>query len=115
MTGWPLVSVDDIADRSANAMATGPFGSAISSRFFRPTGVPVVRGSNLSIDPEVRFNDQGLVFLDPEKAAEFSRSVVREGDLIFTCWGTINQVGLLALHKRGCRSGVRIVGVAVPG
>lgn len=95
MTGWPLVSVDDIADRSANAMATGPFGSAISSRFFRPTGVPVVRGSNLSIDPEVRFNDQGLVFLDPEKAAEFSRSVVREGDLIFTCWGTINQVGLL--------------------
>jgi type I restriction enzyme, S subunit len=35
------------------------------------------------------------VFLDPEKAAEFHRSTVHDGDLIFTSWGTINQVGLI--------------------
>ncbi|SER53117.1 type I restriction enzyme, S subunit [Propionibacterium cyclohexanicum] len=95
MTNWPIVSVEDIAARSANAMSTGPFGSSIGSRFFRPSGIPIVRGSNLSADSEIRFRDEGLVFLDPTKAAEFSRSVVREGDLIFSCWGTINQVGLL--------------------
>jgi type I restriction enzyme S subunit len=35
------------------------------------------------------------VFVSPEKAGEFQRSVVNRGDLVFTCWGTINQVGLI--------------------
>lgn len=78
-----------------NALATGPFGSAISSRFFRSSGIPVIRGGNLSTDSEVRLLDEGLAFLDPAKAAEFTRSIVRCGDLVFTSWGTINQVGLI--------------------
>jgi len=76
-------------------MATGPFGSSISSKFFRPSGVPVIRGGNLSADSTIRLNDRALVFLDPEKRAEFMRSTVRRGDLIFTSWGTINQIGLI--------------------
>lgn len=92
---WQEISVEDLAAPGPNAMSTGPFGSAISSRFFRSSGVPVIRGSNLSVDPEVRLRDDGLVFLEPAKAAEFSRSVVRRGDLVFTSWGTINQVGLI--------------------
>lgn len=95
MNEWPIVSVEEIADPNPNSLATGPFGSAIGSRFFRSRGVPVIRGSNLSTDSEVRFSDDNLVFLDPDKASEFSRSIARRGDLIFTCWGTINQVGLL--------------------
>lgn len=95
MTDWEARTVAEIARRSANAMSTGPFGSAIGQRFFRASGVPVIRGGNLSADPEIRLKDEGLVFIDPEKAREFSRSVVREGDLVFTCWGTINQVGLI--------------------
>lgn len=78
-----------------NALATGPFGSAISSRFFRSSGIPVIRGGNLSTNSEVRLLDEGLAFLDPAKAAEFTRSVVRRGDLVFTSWGTINQIGLI--------------------
>ncbi|MBS2940189.1 restriction endonuclease subunit S [Nocardioides sp. J2M5] len=93
--GWREVGVDDLVARTPNALATGPFGSAISSRFFRAAGVPVIRGSNLSVDPEIRLKDEGLVFLESAKAAEFSRSVVVPGDLVFTSWGTINQVGLI--------------------
>ena len=92
---WQEVAVEDLAAPDPNAMSTGPFGSAISSRFFRSSGVPVIRGGNLSVDPEVRLRDDGLVFLEPAKAAEFSRSLVRRGDLVFTSWGTINQVGLI--------------------
>lgn len=95
MDDWKTVRVSDVAARSANAMATGPFGSSIGSRFFCSSGVPVIRGSNLSVDPAIRINDENLVYLSPEKAAEFSRSIVRNGDLIFTSWGTINQVGLI--------------------
>jgi type I restriction enzyme S subunit len=95
MGGWTTVRVTDVAAPGPNSMATGPFGSSISSRFFRRSGVPVIRGGNLSTDSAVRLSDKNLVFLDPSKAAEFSRSTVRRGDLIFTCWGTINQVGLI--------------------
>ncbi len=88
---WPIVQVEKIARR----LATGPFGSAISSKHFLEHGVPVIRGSNLSQDVETRLNDDGLVFVSEEKAAEFRRSAVGHGDLIFTCWGTIDQVGLV--------------------
>lgn len=43
----------------------------------------------------MRLSDENLVFLDPAKGAEFARSTVHRGDLIFTCWGTINQVGFI--------------------
>ncbi len=92
---WREVSVDEIKAPSENALATGPFGSSIGSRFFKATGIPVIRGSNLSEDIGTRLIDEGLVFLTPDKAQEFSRSTVREGDLVFTCWGTVNQIGLI--------------------
>ena len=44
--------------------------------------------------------DTGLVYLSSDKAAEFKRSIVRRGDLVFTCWGTINQVGLIDERSR---------------
>jgi type I restriction enzyme, S subunit len=92
---WPTVSVEDIAADIPNALATGPFGSAISSKFFTDSGVPVIRGSNLSADTGVRLKDDDIVFVSHEKAKEFGRSVAKVGDLIFTCWGTINQVGYI--------------------
>lgn len=95
MNTWSTVRVADIAARGSNSMATGPFGSSISSKYFRTSGVPVIRGGNLSSDSSIRLIDKNLVFLDRAKAAEFSRSTVREGDLVFTSWGTINQVGLI--------------------
>jgi type I restriction enzyme S subunit len=88
---WKTVHVQDIAKRTA----TGPFGSAISSKHFLDSGVPVIRGSNLSQMISTRFDDSGLVFISEEKAQEFKRSEVRRGELVFTCWGTIDQVGLI--------------------
>jgi type I restriction enzyme, S subunit len=92
---WSEWTVENIKSSAPNALATGPFGSAISSKYFVDSGVPVLRGGNLSQDVGVRLNDEDLVFLSPEKAAEFGRSVATRGDLVFTCWGTIDQVGLV--------------------
>jgi type I restriction enzyme S subunit len=92
---WRIVTVEEIAAPAPSAMATGPFGSSISAKHFVEAGTPVIRGSNLSADVSTRLLDAGLVFVSAEKAAEFLRSTVRRGDLIFTCWGTINQVGLI--------------------
>ena len=95
MSEWKEYRVEEIALGSPNAMSTGPFGSAISSKFFIDKGVPVIRGGNLSAEASNCMSDERLVFVSDEKAREFSRSVVRPGDLIFTCWGTINQIGLI--------------------
>lgn len=97
---WRECTVDDIRSSQPNALATGPFGSAISSRHFVENGVPVIRGSNLSQDVGTRLIDDGLAFLTAEKAKEFSRSLARRGDLVFTCWGTIDQVGLIDERSR---------------
>ncbi|MFD2179314.1 restriction endonuclease subunit S [Veronia pacifica] len=92
---WAHVTIEELASPEKSALATGPFGSSISSKFFQETGVPVIRGSNLSTLTSERMSDDGLVFVSEEKAREFKRSIVRDGDIIFTCWGTINQVGLI--------------------
>jgi len=92
---WSRIVLEDIKADQPNALATGPFGSSISAKYFKSTGVPVIRGSNLSDEVGVRLDVQNLVFLDPEKAKEFRRSIATRGDLIFTCWGTIGQVGLV--------------------
>ncbi len=95
MSEWRTVMLEDLASDSPYALATGPFGSAISSKHFVEAGVPVIRGSNLSLDVGVRLSDEGLVFLDKETADGFRRSIARRGDLVFTCWGTVGQVGLV--------------------
>lgn len=92
---WRVATVEEIAAPVPNAMATGPFGSAISSKHFLDSGVPVIRGSNLSANVSTRLIDDGLAFLSSDKAGEFQRSIAKRGDLVFTCWGTINQVGLI--------------------
>lgn len=95
MSEWREANLGQLAARTPNAMATGPFGSAISAKHFVDDGVPVIRGSNLSLDIGVRLRDEALAFLTPQKATSFGRSIARRGDLIFTCWGTIGQVGLV--------------------
>ncbi len=97
---WTKCTVDDIKSSAPNALATGPFGSAISSRHFVDSGVPVIRESNLSQNVGIRLIDDGLAFLTEEKAREFSLSLARQGDLVFTCWGTIDQVGLVDKRSR---------------
>jgi len=92
---WRWTTVEAVAAPRPAALATGPFGSSISAKYFAESGVPVIRGANLSADVGVRLSDEGLVFVSEEKAAEFRRSVAERGDLVFTCWGTINQVGLI--------------------
>jgi len=92
---WQSTTVEAIAAPRPAALATGPFGSSISAKYFVDSGVPVIRGSNLSTDVSTRLNDEGLVFVSEAKAAGFKRSVAVRGDLVFTCWGTINQVGFI--------------------
>lgn len=95
MTDWQIVTVDELAAKKKGSLATGPFGSSIGSKTFRDSGIPLIRGSNLSECVEIRLDETGIVYVEEDLAREFARSVAVKGDLVFTCWGTISQVGLI--------------------
>jgi type I restriction enzyme S subunit len=95
MAEWSTVALNALAAPVKSAFSTGPFGSAVSAKNFRSDGIPMLRGSNLSEDVGIRLNDADLVYLSPDLASQFTRSTVRLGDLVFTCWGTVGQIGLI--------------------
>lgn len=91
--GWHWSTLDEVRAQG-KSVVSGPFGSNIGSRFFVASGVPVIRGSNLTTGMD-RFREDEFVFLTPEKAAEFTSCEAISDDLIFTAAGTIGQVGLI--------------------
>ncbi|MEG4281322.1 restriction endonuclease subunit S [Microcoleus sp. MON1_C1] len=92
--GWQMLTVDEIKANEPRSCVAGPFGSSISSKYFVPEGVPVIRGNNLS-DNLKPFVPHGFAFVSEEKAESFKAQQVKGGDLVFTCWGTLGQVALI--------------------
>lgn len=91
---WPVVELQELALQQKGAIVSGPFGSNIGSRFFVDTGVPIIRGNNLT-KGEQKFIDSGFVYLTESKAAEFPNCIAIPHDLVFTAAGSIGQVGLI--------------------
>ena len=95
---WELLKVDDIKSKEKKAIISGPFGSNIGKRFFVESGVPVIRGNNLTTDMR-RFIDEGFVFVTPEKAEELNTWAL-VNDIIFTAAGTLGQVGIIEKNSK---------------
>ncbi|CAK0749828.1 type I restriction enzyme, S subunit [Gammaproteobacteria bacterium] len=99
MNKWKTETLGSIAASFKGAIISGPFGSNISSKYFTTTGVPVIRGNNLSLDIGVKFKDEDFVFVSEDKANEL-RAWAQKNDLIFTAAGTIGQVAILTGRER---------------
>jgi type I restriction enzyme S subunit len=83
------VSVGELAAPIKNALVGGPFGSDLGTADYVPTGVPVIRGQNLS---NGKFVGGEFVFVSEEKADKLKSNLARPGDLVFT------QRGNAVLH-----------------
>lgn len=86
-------TLHEVCLKENKSIISGPFGSNISSKFFVETGIPVIRGNNLTIGKEM-FIDSGFVYITPEKANELNCYAIKD-DLIFTAAGTLGQVGMI--------------------
>lgn len=86
-------TLEDVCLAEKGAIISGPFGSNISSKYFVSSGVPVIRGNNLSLTYD-KFYDKGFVFVTKQKADELN-CYAKKNDLIFTAAGTIGQVGII--------------------
>lgn len=88
---WPRVQVRDLSiDRG---LVGGPFGSSLGRKDYRPSGVPVIRGTNLA--GASSFSADDYVYVSEAKAEELSRNLAIPGDLVLTQRGTLGQVGIV--------------------
>jgi len=97
---WEVKTIDEVKSNKKYAITMGPFGSNIKKENFVPFGVPVIRGSNLSV---YKFLDEGFVFVTEEKADELKASNAVKGDIIITHRGTLGQVGIIPNNPKYAR------------
>jgi type I restriction enzyme S subunit len=93
-TTWRKVRLGDVV--TSGGSVSGPFGSSIHSKFYRPKGVPIIRGNNLSLAGQRgQYVDDDYMFLDSAKADELHHAHAVSGDIVITARGTLGQVGLI--------------------
>lgn len=94
---WRETRLKHVAANRKFSIVDGPFGTQLKAEDYRSFGVPLVRISNLSY--EGRFSADDLVFVEPSKANELSRSRIQQGDVIIGKTGaTIGKSALYPLE-----------------
>lgn len=78
---WRDVLLEELAAPTRNALVGGPFGSDLLQSDYAPTGVPVIRGENLSAG---RWVSGDFVFVSPSKATKLAANTAGPLDIVFT-------------------------------
>jgi type I restriction enzyme S subunit len=91
---WHQTTLGSIATKDGYGLVDGPFGSNLPSSLYTKDGVPVIRGSNLTLGTG-RFRAEEFVFVSSDTAKRLARSLCRPLDIVFTKKGTLGQTGLV--------------------
>ncbi len=94
---WDIKKIDDIKSKKLHSMAMGPFGSNITKDNFVSSGVPVIRGGNLTSE---KFNESDFVFISEAKADSLKSSNASPKDIVITHRGTLGQVGIIPVNGK---------------
>lgn len=87
---WPVVKLGELASREDSAaIAIGPFGSRMKADSYVPTGVPVIRGQNLSDSGGIAGE---YVHITSEFATSLGSANLLRDDIVFPHRGAIGRV-----------------------
>jgi len=97
---WQQVLLEDVAAPIRNALVGGPFGSDLVSSDYSLSGVPVIRGENLSLG---RWVGGEFVFVPEEKAQRLTANTAGPLDVVFTQRGAnhYRQVAVVPASSDG--------------
>jgi type I restriction enzyme S subunit len=90
--GWVWASLEILASDRRHSISSGPFGSALGTKDYRESGVPVIRGQNVA-DGQLILDS--WVYVSEEKAAQLERSVARPGDLVVVAVGSSGRPAIV--------------------
>lgn len=93
---WPVVKLEEVSSDEPGSIAIGPFGSRMKSDVYAPSGVPVIRGTNISTS---RAWQNEWVYVSDDFADGLPNCNVREGDLVFPHRGSIGEVAIIPGDK----------------
>lgn len=88
---WEIMTVAEIVERKPNAIVGGPFGSDLVSTDYVPSGLPVIRGANMSAASV----SGDFVFISEAKGKSLASNMAAPGDVVFTQRGTLGQVAIV--------------------
>ena len=92
MGDWPFIKLGELASQESGSIAIGPFGSRMKSDVYTSSGVPVIRGTNISSS---RAWKSEWVYVSDDFADQLPNCNVRENDLVFPHRGSIGQVAII--------------------
>jgi type I restriction enzyme S subunit len=92
VNGWSLKSIEELKAPTNGAIAIGPFGSRMKSDCYVPSGVQVIRGTNIG---DTRTLVGEMVCITPELADQLGNAIVYTDDLVFPHRGSIGLVGIV--------------------
>ena len=92
MGDWPFIKLGELASQESGSIAIGPFGSRMKSDVYTSSGVPVIRGTNISSS---RAWKGEWVYVSDDFADQLPNCNVRENDLVFPHRGSIGQVAII--------------------
>ena len=95
---WKELTLADIAEHE-RGLVDGPFGSNLPASCYVEEGVPVIRGSNLTVGLE-RFKPNNYVYVSTQTLERIKRSMCLPNDVVFTKKGTLGQTGLVPSDSR---------------
>ena len=72
---WRDAKLEETAEPGKHGFVDGPFGSNLPASCYTPAGVPVIRGSNLSLGT-TRFCDSEFVFVSSDRQIVFGEAAV---------------------------------------
>lgn len=92
MSKYQLIALGDLAADEPGAISIGPFGSAMKADTYTQSGVPVIRGTNIS---DTRAWKGDWVYIPDALADTMKRCVVVAGDLVLPHRGSIGEVAII--------------------
>ena len=96
MGDWSVVKLGELASDEPGSIAIGPFGSRMKSDVYTASGVPIIRGTNIS---STRAWKGDWVYVSDDFADELPNCNVHAGDLVFPHRGSIGEVAIIPGDK----------------
>ena len=105
---WTETTLGEVCTDNGGRIQTGPFGSQLHASDYQRDGLPVVNPTHLS---DNKINHADIPRISRETAAQLSRHVLQEGDILFGRRGEIGRHGLVGSDESGwlCGTGCFLV------